>query len=326
MKLASLRTARRDGALVVCSRDLSRAVHAPIVATMQQALDAWDEVAPALQALALQLEAGSAAGAFSLRLQDLAAPLPRPFGWIDSSVYLNHMELSRRLRNAEMPAVLREEPHLSARVSDPFLGPCDSLPLPAGDVGLDIEGELAVILGDVPAGATHAEAEKGIRLVTLVNDTSLRTVYARDLARGKTAFHGKSTPSMAPVAVTPDELGGAWRDGTLHLDVRCSINDALLGRPNGGVDMAFSFPQIISHAVALRGLRAGTVLGSGTVSNRDRAVGCACIAERRMLETLDTGAPVTQYLVDGDRVRIEVLDAAGESVFGPIAHTVRSCA
>lgn len=327
MKLGTLRTGSRDGALIVCSRDLRRAVPAHAIApTLQAALDDWDRVAPVLEDLSGKLATGRAPGAFELDHTRLAAPLPRPYGWIDSSVYLNHMELARRLRKVEMPAILRREPHLSARVSNPFLGPFDPLPLPAGDVGLDIEGELAVILGDVPACATPEEAAKQIRLVTLVNDTSLRTIYARDLAAGKTAFHGKSTPSMAPVVVTPDELGDAWDGDTLHLEIVCRINDVLLGRPNAGVDMAFSFPQIISHAVALRGLSAGTVMGAGTVSNRDRAAGSACIVERRMLETIDTGSPRTSYLADGDRVCIEVRDRADQSVFGLISHTVRSAA
>jgi fumarylacetoacetate (FAA) hydrolase len=325
MKLATRRTSTRDGELIVCDHEISRAVSAATIApTLQAALDDWDRLAPRLRALAQALEGGNAAGAFALDPAQLAAPLPRSYGWIDSSVYLNHMELARRLRNVEMPEVFRQEPLLSARVADPFLGPRDPLPLPPGDVGLDIEAEIAVILSEVPRATPAERSGDFIRLITLVNDASLRSVYARDLARGKTAFHGKGAPSMAPVAVTPDELREAWDGGKVKLPLECRINGALLGRPDAGADMNFEFPAIIAHAVILRGLAAGTVIGSGTVSNRDRSVGSACIAEKRMIETMEEGTPRTPYLNAGDEVKIEMFDRAGKSIFGAIQHRVHA--
>lgn len=324
MKLGTLRTSHRDGALVVCSRDLTRAVRADAVApTLQAALDDWDTIAPRLQALADELEQGRAPGAFALDLAQLAAPLPRPHGWIDSSVYLNHMELARRLRGVEMPEVYRSEPLLSPRLPSPFLAANDPLPLPPGDMGLDIEAELAVIVADVPIAVSRDRARSAIRLFTLVNDTSLRTVFARDSARGKTTYHGKGIPAMAPVAVTPDEFGNAWDGEKVALPLVCHVNGRLLGQPNAGVDMQFSFPEIVQDAARLRPLPAGTVIGSGTISNRDASAGSACIAEARMIETLKLGAPQMAYLGAGDAIRIEMRDANGRTIFGPIAQTVR---
>lgn len=325
MKLATLRTSHRDGTLIVCSRDLTRAVAAGGIAkTLQAALDDWVDVAPKLQALANDLEQGKAAGSFALDPTRLAAPLPRPHGWIDSSVYLNHMELARRLRGAEVPEAYRLEPLLSPRLPSPFLAARDPLRLPPGDVGLDIEGEIAVIVGDVPFAASRDQARDAILLLTLVNDTSLRTVFARDSARGKTTYHGKGIPSMAPVAVTPDELGEAWDGEKVTLPLACSVNGQLIGRPSAGVDMQFTFPEIVQDAARLRPLPAGTVLGSGTVSNRDTSAGSACIAEVRMIETLQFGVPRTRYLIEGDEIRIEMLDSGGNTVFGPILQTVRA--
>lgn len=324
MKLGSLRTSGRDGALVVCSRDLARAVSAAaITPTLQAALDDWDAVAPRLQTLADELERGRAAGAVALDVAQLAAPLPRPHGWIDSSVYLNHMELARRLRGVEMPEVYRTEPLLSPRLPSPFLAANDPLPLPLGDVGLDIEAELAAIVSDVPFAATRDQARSAIRLFTLVNDTSLRTVFARDSARGKTTYHGKGIPAMAPVAITPDELGTAWDGDKIALPLVCRINGQLLGQPNAGVDMQFSFPEIVQDAARLRPVPSGTVIGSGTISNRDTGAGSACIAEARMIETLKFGTPRTPYLGAGDEISIDMLGADGRTIFGAIAQSVR---
>ena len=325
MKLATLRTSHRDGTLIACSRALTRAVAADGIApTLQAALDDWVRVAPQLRALANDLEQGRAAGAFALDRTQLAAPLPRPQGWIDSSVYLNHMELARRLRGAEVPEAYRLEPLLSPRLPSPFLAASDPLLLPPGDVGLDIEGEVAVIVGDVPFAASRDQARDAILLLTLVNDTSLRTVFARDSARGKTTYHGKGIPSMAPVAVTPDELGDSWDGEKVTLPLECSVNGQLIGRPNAGVDMQFTFPEIVQDAARLRPLPAGTVLGSGTVSNRDTSAGSACIAEARMIETIQFGAPRMPYLTLGDEIRVEMFDSGGRTVFGPILQTVRA--
>jgi len=323
MKLATLRDGTPDGALVVVSRDLSRAVAARDIApTLLGALDEWERTAPRLQDLSTRLAAGSLDGSFRLEPQRLAAPLPRAFGWIDSSVYLNHLELARKLRGATVPDAYRREPLMSPRLPSPFLAADDDLPLPPGNVDLDIEGELAAIVDAVAPRTQRSEADRHIKLLVLLNDVSLRAVFAREMAEGKTGYLGKCAASMSPVAVTLDEIGDAWNGGTINLPLSCHVNDRLLGRPNAAVDMSFDLRDLISHASEYRPLGAGTVIATGTVSNRDPAVGSACIAERRMTETLEYGAPRTGYLKAGDRFRIEMLDARGESIFGAIAQQV----
>ena len=323
MKLATLRDGSRDGALLVVSRDLTQAVRAGDIApNLQAALDSWSVAAPLLTARAEALAAGKLPDAFALDLATLAAPLPRCFGWIDSSVYLNHMELARSLRGATVPDAYRREPLMSIRMPSPFLAGHDDQPLPPGDVGLDIEGEVAILTGDIAAGTTAAQAGAGIHLLTLVSDTSLRTIFAREVKEGKTSYHGKAPPAMAPVVATPDELGAAWDGGKPSLPLLCHINGQEIGHPNAGNDMSFDFRDIIAEACLYRPLVAGTIIAAGTVSNRDRRVGSACIAERRMIETLDHGAPRTAYLAAGDTLRIEMLDAAGISIFGAIAQKI----
>ncbi|MEO8304530.1 MAG: fumarylacetoacetate hydrolase family protein [Betaproteobacteria bacterium] len=323
MKLATLRDGTPDGVLLVVSRDLERAVRADGIApTLQAALDDWACKAPDLAALYASLQAGEAPQPFRLDLARLAAPLPRAFGWIDSSVYLNHMELARKLRGATVPDAYRREPLMSPRMPSPFLGAHEDLVLPPGDVGLDIEGEVAVIVDAVPARTSLAAAGGHIKLVTLVNDASLRTIFAKEMAEGKTGYLGKTSASFSPVAVTPDELGDAWSAGTIDLPLVCHVNGELLGRPNAAVDMSFDFCDLVSHATLSRSLGVGTIIATGTVSNRDRAVGSACIAERRMIETLEFGTPRTAYLGVGDTFRIEMLDADGASIFGAIAQKV----
>jgi len=323
MKLATLRDGTRDGALLIVSRDLTRAVSAKDIApNLQAALDDWSKFAPVLMERAVALAAGKQRDAFALDLAMLAAPLPRCFGFVDSSVYLNHMELARSLRGATVPEAYRREPLMSIRMPSPFLAAHDELMLPPGDVGLDIEGEVAVITDDVAAGTSPTRASSTIRLVTLVSDTSLRTVFAREVKEGKTSYHGKASPAMAPVVATPDELGAAWDGGRVSLPLLCEVNGQELGRPNAGADMSFDFREIIAVACTYRPLCAGTVIAAGTVSNRDRAVGSACIAERRMIETLEHGAPRTPYLSVGDSVRIDMRDPDGGSIFGAIAQRV----
>jgi len=323
MKLATLRDGTPDGALVVVSRDLSRAVAATGIApTLLAALDDWERRAPQLQDLSNRLAAGSLEGAFLLEPHRLAAPLPRAFGWIDSSVYLNHMELARKLRGATVPDAYRREPLMSPRLPSPFLAANDDLPLPPGNVDLDIEGELAAIVNAVAPRTPPSEAGLHIKLLVLLNDVSLRAVFAREMAEGKTGYLGKSAASMSPVAVTPDELGAAWNGGTIALPLLCHINDRLLGRPNAAVDMSFDLRDLVSQASTYRPLGAGTIIATGTVSNRDPEVGSACIAERRMTETLQYGAPRSDYLKAGDRFRIEMLDSHDESIFGAIAQQV----
>jgi fumarylacetoacetate (FAA) hydrolase len=323
MKLATLRDGSRDGRLAIIDRKLARGVDASAVAaTMQAALDGWDTVSPRLRQLSDDLDRGKAPDAFAFDPAALMAPLPRCYGFIDSSVYLNHMELARALRGATLPETYRREPLISLRLPAPFLGPCADAVLPDGDVGLDMEAEVAVILDDVPPGSGLAEAASHIRLVTLVNDTSYRTVLARELGEGRAAYLGKGAPSMAPVAVTPDELGSDWRNGMLARPIEVRVNGELLGKPNAAVDASFTFPDIIRHACRYRGLCAGTVIAAGTVSNRDPGAGSACIAERRMIETRDRGEAKTPYLAAADAFRIEMSDGEGRSIFGTIEQRV----
>jgi fumarylacetoacetate (FAA) hydrolase len=323
MKLASLKGGR-DGKLAVVSRDLTRAVLAHgIASTLQAALDEWDRTAPGLAALYDTLNAGQAANSFAFDSQNCASPLPRAYQWADGSAYVTHVELVRRARGAEMPQSFWTDPLMYQGGSDSFAAPTD--PILAADEawGIDLEGEVAVVTNDVPYGCAVEAAERHIRLVMLVNDVSLRNLIPGELAKGFGFFQSKPASAFSPVAVTPDELGGAWRDGRLHRPLAVAINGAPFGAPDAGIDMVFNFPQLIAHAAKTRVLAAGTIIGSGTVSNRDRTAGSACIAERRMLEQIETGAPTTPFLKFGDRVRIEMCDDDGRSIFGAIDQHVR---
>jgi len=322
MKLASLKGGR-DGKLVVVSRDLTRAAEAPqIASTLQAALDDWDAVAPKLKDVYDTLNADG--GGFAFNPELCASPLPRAYQWADGSAYVTHVELVRKARGAEMPASFWTDPLIYQGGSDGFLGPLDDIT--AGDEawGIDLEGEVAVITGDVPYGCTTEAAQAQIRLVMLCNDVSLRNLIPAELAKGFGFFQSKPASAFSPVAVTPDELGPAWQGGKLHLPLLVDINGAHFGAPDAGTDMVFSFPQLIAHAARTRALAAGTIIGSGTVSNQDRSKGSACIAERRMLEQIRDGAPKTPFLKFGDRVRIEMKDAQGRSIFGAIDQHVRS--
>lgn len=332
MKLASLKS-RRDGALILVSRDLSRAVAAGFVApTMQSAIDDWDAVAPQLQALAARLEYGLRES-FPFREEDCAAPLPRAYQWADGSAYVNHVALVRKSRGAEMPESFWTDPLMYQGGSDAFLGPRDDIPLLDETHDLDLEAEVAVVTGDVPMGVTPQAARGHIKLVMLVNDVTLRGLVAPELAKGFGFFQSKPASGFSPVAVTPDELGDAWDGGRLSLPLLSFVNGAPLGRPDAGKDLTFDFPRLISHAARTRMLCAGTIIGSGTVSNRDagggpgRPVdqggdGYSCIAEQRVVEKLIDGAPRTPFLKAGDVVRIEMRDAAGRSIFGAIEQRV----
>lgn len=323
MKLATLKNGRRDGELIVVSRDLRTAVSAKDIApTLQAAIDDWHELSPKLEERFSELQSGAATGAFELQFSQLLSPLPRAYGWSDSSVYLHHMELARRLRGAEMPEGYRDDPRYYDGVSHTFLATQTPLPCPPGDVGLDFEGEIGVILDDVAAGTSPAEASGKVLLICLLNDTTLRTVFAEQMRRGYTTFHAKPPCSMAPVVVTPDEAGAYWDGRRLSMTMECVLNDRLIGRPNTGKDMAFDFPEIISRAAMHRPFGAGAVLGAGTVSNRDKNVGSACLAEVRMYEQIEMGEPRTPYLKHGDKLRIDVIDDEGASMFGAIEHQV----
>jgi fumarylacetoacetate (FAA) hydrolase len=338
MKLATLRNGTRDGELVLVSTDLSKAVRAADVIagllTMQQLLDDWDAYVLPAERVAAELDAISEGGSTRLPVFDFdaaraMAPLPRAYQWADGSAYLNHVELARKARGAEMPESFATDPLMYQGGSDIMLGPQEPIALVDEAWGLDLEGEIAVILGDVPVGVSRAAALDHVRLVVLVNDLSLRNLIPNEIAKGFGFFHGKPSSAFSPVAITPDELGPAWRDGKVHLPLRAYVNREPLGQPDAGRDMTFSFADLIAHAAKTRRLSAGTILGSGTVSNRGEGggpglpvsqggVGYTCLAEVRMVETLLQGAPRTPFLKAGDRVRIEMLDASGQSVFGAI--------
>jgi fumarylacetoacetate (FAA) hydrolase len=323
MKLASLKGGR-DGRLAVVSRDLARAVLARGIApTLQAALDDWDKTAPKLEAIYSALNGGEVEGSFPFDPENCASPLPRAYQWADGSAYVTHVELVRKARGAEMPQSFWTDPLMYQGGSDNFLGPADPIVAADESWGIDMEGEVAVITGDVPYGCGVDEAAGQIKLVMLVNDVSLRNLVPAELAKGFGFFQSKPASAFSPVAVTPDALGAAWRDGRLHRPLQIMLNNEKFGAPDAGTDMEFNFPQLIAHAAKTRALTAGTIIGSGTVSNRDRGVGSACIAERRMLEQLESGAPTTPFLKFGDRVRIEMKDEDGQSIFGAIDQHVR---
>jgi fumarylacetoacetate (FAA) hydrolase len=322
MKLATLRNGSRDGQLVVVSRDLTRALPVQrIAATMQEALDNWARCAPLLREAAQSLEQGGvAAGAF--QVDRALAPLPRAYQWVDGSAYVNHVELVRKARGAEMPASFWTDPLVYQGGSDDFLGPTEDVPVASEEFGIDLEGEVAVITDDVPMGATPHQARDYIRLVMLVNDWSLRNLIPAELGKGFGFYQSKPSTAFSPVAVTPDELGDAWDGGKVNLPLTVEINGAPFGKPEAGVDMTFDFPHLIAHITKTRNARAGTIVGSGTISNYDRSRGSACLAERRTLELIEKGTPVTPFLKFGDRVRIEMLDKEGRSIFGAIDQVV----
>lgn len=332
MKLATLKDSTRDGRLVVVSRDLTRCSEVGHIArTLQAALDDWAHVGPRLARAAQGVETGSQP-TFRFHEHEAASPLPRAYHWADGSAYVNHVELVRKARNAEMPESFWTDPLMYQGGSDMFLGPRD--PIRAADAGwgIDMEGEVAVIVDDVPMGATLDEARAAIRLIMLVNDVSLRNIIPAELAKGFGFYQSKPSSAFSPVAVTADELGEAWDGGKLHLPLLVSVNEKPFGRANAGVDMTFDFPQLIEHAARTRALVAGTIIGSGTVSNKldggpgkpiaDGGAGYSCIAELRMIEMIANGAPQTPFLSFGDSVRIEMKDKAGHSIFGAIEQTV----
>jgi fumarylacetoacetate (FAA) hydrolase len=324
MKLATLKDGTRDGQLLVVARDLKTAVVADGIArSLQRALDDWAFLAPQLEELSRSLNEGRARRSFDFDPSACMAPLPRAFQWADGSAYVNHVELVRKARKAEMPASFWEDPLMYQGGSDDFLGPTDDIALLHEAWGIDFEAEVAVITDDVPMGATPDQAFQQIRLLMLVNDVSLRNLIPDELAKGFGFFQSKPASSFSPVAVTPDELGSAWKDAKVHLPLRSVWNGKLVGQPNAGVDMVFNFAQLISHLVKSRNARAGTIVGSGTVSNTDPRKGYSCIAEKRCLETIADGQPRTEFMAFGDTIRIEMLDADGKSIFGAIDQTVQ---
>lgn len=323
MKLATYQNQTRDGQLLVVSRDLTRAVAVPqIAANLQAALDNWAQAEPKLQEVYAALNQGEVAGEFAFDQTRCHSPLPRAYQWADGSAYLNHVELVRKARGAEVPASFYTDPLMYQGGSDAFLPPRAGIPLRDASWGLDFEGEVAVITGDVPLGADAAECAKHIRLLMLVNDVTLRNLIPNELAKGFGFFQSKPATAFSPVAVTPDELGDAWQDGKVHLPLLVDYNGAFYGKPNAGVEMQFNFPQLVAHVSKTRELVAGSIVGSGTISNRDRSVGSCCLAEQRMIEIIDSGAAITPFMKVGDSVRIDMQDASGASIFGAIEQTV----
>ena len=323
MKLATLRDGSRDGQLAVVSRDLATAHFASgIAGRLQQVLDDWDFLAPQLNDLYQTLNEGRARHAFAFDTAQCMAPLPRAYQWADGSAYVNHVELVRKARKAEMPETFWTDPLMYQGGSDDLMGPCDPIVCGSEDWGIDFEAEVAVVTGDVPMGSTPDQAAAHVRLLMLVNDVSLRNLIPAELAKGFGFFQSKPATAFSPVAVTPDELGGAWTGRKVTLPLLVHWNGRQVGRALAGEDMVFDFAQLIAHVCKTRNARAGSIIGSGTVSNRDSTRGYSCIAEQRALEMIASGSAVTPFMRYGDRVRIEMFDANGASIFGAIDQQV----
>jgi fumarylacetoacetate (FAA) hydrolase len=327
MKFATLRDGSRDGQLAVVSRDLSRAHFASgIAGRLQQVLDDWRFLAPQLDDLYRSLNEGRARHAFAFDPAACMAPLPRAYQWADGSAYINHVELVRKARGAEMPETFWTDPLMYQGGSDDLLGPRDDIVCPSENFGIDFEAEVAVITDDVPMGTVADRAGEYIRLLLLANDVSLRNLIATELAKGFGFFQSKPATAFSPVAVTPDELGAVWDGCKVHLPLLVHWNGRKVGQANAGVDMVFDFPQLIAHLCRTRNARAGSIVGSGTVSNREASKGYSCIAEKRALEMIAEGRATTPFLKFGDTVRIEMLDAEGSSIFGAIEQKVAPAA
>jgi fumarylacetoacetate (FAA) hydrolase len=329
MKLASLKHGR-DGRLIVVSRDLTRyLVASDVAATLQAALDDWSNARPRLESIAAQLDEGAGE---PFDQTACASPLPRAYQWADGSAYVNHVELVRKARGAEMPETFWTDPLMYQGGSDSFLGPRDNIPMADEAWGIDFEAEIVVVTDDVPMGVPAEQAAEHIQLIMLVNDVSLRNLIPGELAKGFGFFQSKPSSAFSPVAVTPAELGDAWRVAKVHLPLLSYLNDAAFGMPEAAVDMTFDFGQLVAHAAKSRPLGAGTLIGSGTVSNKlddgpgkpieEGGVGYSCIAEVRTIETINNGKPSTSFMQFGDRIRIEMNDASGQSIFGTIDQTV----
>ena len=324
MKLASLKGPRRDGTLLVVNRDLTRAARVGL--TMQGVLEDWDSMSPKLRDVAAALESGQERDAIdfdaALREGKVDAPLPRAYEWLDGSAYLSHVERVRRARNDKVPESFYRDPLMYQGGAGDMMGPRDPIRVLSEDWGVDLEGEVVAIVGDVRMGASPAEAGKAVRLLTLVNDVSFRRLIPAELSKGFGFVNGKGANALAPVAVTPDELADAWKDGRVHLDLHCRVNGELLGHPNAGRDATFGLFELIAHAAKTRDLAAGTMIGTGTISNQDLSVGYACLMEKRLVEQVEQGEAKTSFLRFGDRVQIQMADARGAMVFGTIDQVV----
>lgn len=333
MKLATLKNDTRDGQLVVVSKDLTKCTAVPDTATtLQSALDQWSKVEHQLAEVYKALNEGKVVNEVPFEQNQCESPLPRAYQWADGSAYVNHVELVRKARGAEMPPSFWTDPLMYQGGSDAFIGPRDDIPVGSEEWGIDFEGEVAVITDDVPMGATSEEAASSIRLLMLVNDVSLRGLIPNELAKGFGFFQSKPSSVFSPVAVTPDELGDAWDGGKVTLPLLSFYNGEAFGCPNAGVDMTFEFPELVAHAAKTRPLSAGAIVGSGTVSNKqgtehgtsiaEGGVGYSCIAEVRMIETIRDGKPSTSFMKFGDRIKMEMKDVTGDSIFGSIDQKV----
>jgi fumarylacetoacetate (FAA) hydrolase len=321
MKLASLKQGR-DGKLIVVSRDLTKYAAADHIApTLQAALDNWPVAKPKLEVVYKNLNDGAASQPFDPA--KCASPLPRAYQWADGSAYVNHVELVRKSRGADMPATFWTDPLMYQGGSDTFLGPREDIRMESEEWGIDFEAEVAVITDDVPMGTPAADAGQHIQLLMLVNDVSLRGLVPAELNKGFGFFQSKPSSAFSPVAVTPDELGAAWQDNKIHLPMLTYINDRKYGSPDAGTDMVFNFATLVAHAAKTRPLCSGSIIGSGTISNKDKTKGFACIVEQRMLEKIETGESKTPFLKFGDRVKIDMLDAQGKTIFGAIEQTLK---
>ena len=335
MKLATLKNGTRDGRLVIVSRDLKRCTDAAhISTTLQSALEDWENIAPKLQELANRVETNEVE-TFEFLEQECESPLPRAYQWVDGSAYINHVELVRKARGAEVPASFYEDPLMYQGVSGPNLGPRDPIPFEDFSWGYDMEAEVCVITDDVPYGISQADAEQHIKLVTLCNDVSLRGLIPAELGKGFGFLHSKPPCAFSPVAITPDELGESWQNSLIHLKMNVDYNGEAFGRANAGQDATFNMAQLVAHAAKTRNLIAGTIVGSGTVSNKDEngnpekpvslgGRGYSCIAEVRMIETILEGSPKTPFMKSGDSVKIEMISSDGQSIFGTIDQTLES--
>ena len=323
MKLASYKDGSRDGQLVVVSRDLATAHYATGIATrLQQVLDDWSFLSPQLEDLYTTVNQGRARHAFPFDPKMCMAPLPRAYQWADGSAFINHVELVRKARNAEVPESFYTDPLMYQGGSDDFLGPCDDIVVPSEKMGIDFEAEVAVITGDVLMGTSPDEALEGIRLLMLANDVSLRNLIPPELAKGFGFFQSKPATAFSPVAVTPDEVGSAWSGGRLNLAVQSTWNGKRVGLCDAGPEMTFHFGQLIAHICKTRNVRAGSIVGSGTVSNKDWTRGYSCVAEKRAIETIEVGEPKTEFMKFGDTIRIEMKGLDGQTVFGAIDQAV----
>ncbi|MGF1774237.1 fumarylacetoacetate hydrolase family protein [Vibrio wakamikoensis] len=333
MKLATINNNTRDGQLVIVSRDLSQCIAVPEIApTLQAALDNWQKLEPLLNEVYLGLNQGILLQAMPFEQSQCESPLPRAYQWADGSAYVNHVELVRKARGAEIPESFWTDPLMYQGGSDTFLAPHAPIVMASEQWGIDFEGEVAVITDDVPMGASSEQAHSAIRLLMLVNDVSLRELIPGELAKGFGFFQSKPSSAFSPVAVTPNELGKSWHDSKVHLPLISHYNREPFGHPNAGVDMTFDFGELVAHAAKTRPLSAGCIVGSGTVSNKqgteygtsieEGGVGYSCIAERRMIETIRDGQPTTSFMRFGDSIKIEMLDESGQSIFGAIEQTV----